>query len=108
MPRGYTVTMNKLILALGLAFLCLGSPARAAACPSCRDALATAESKDGTPQGGFSWQGEAVSLSVLFMLAVPFTLMGGFGIAFYRLSRPLKGAATEANAVPVTAEAIPS
>jgi hypothetical protein len=86
---GYTVGMKWYILFLLLAVLALGSPGGAAACPSCRDALATTDDKEGTPLDGFGLQGEAISASVLFMLAVPFTLVSLFGVACYRLrSRP--------------------
>jgi hypothetical protein len=62
-------------------------PDTGVACPSCRDALASQESLSGTPEDGFGQTGEAVSLSVLFMLAMPFTLLAGFGTGFYLISR---------------------
>lgn len=105
---GYTVSMKNPFLLLALALVFLGSPTLVSACPSCRDALATADDKDGTPQSGFSWQGEAVSLSVLFMLAVPFTTVGAFGIALYRLRQPAEIKASETTPGPVPPEAIPS
>ena len=86
---GYTVSMKHGLLLLFLALLWLGAPRVATACPSCRDALATSENKDGTPGLGFGAEGEAISASVIFMLAIPFLMASGFGLAFYRLSRPV-------------------
>ena len=51
-------------------------PAIADACPMCK---AGAEANDRLPRAFFA--------SILFMLAVPFTLFGGFGVAFWRLSK---------------------
>ena len=82
---GYTVRMKRLILSLLLFIAAFGSPGGVAACPSCRDSLATAENKDGTPLEGFGVQAEAISVSVLFMLAAPFTMVGLFGAVCYRL-----------------------
>ncbi len=52
------------------------------ACPGCKEAVAG----DGE-EGGVSRAGIAFSISVLFMLSMPFLLVAGFGAAFYRLYR---------------------
>lgn len=48
----------------------------AAACPMCKTAN---ESEDRRPQ--------AYMYSILFMLAMPATVLTGFGVGFYRLAR---------------------
>ena len=60
------------VLFAALAFL----PEAAQACPMCK---AAAESDDRLPRAFFA--------SILFMLAVPTALFGGFGVAFWRLSK---------------------
>ena len=51
------------------------------ACPNCSTAVANSESGEpgGTPVGFY--------YSILFMLGMPFLLLGGFGFAFYRLHK---------------------
>jgi hypothetical protein len=51
----------------------------ASACPSCKEALA-ASSGGGDLVSGFFW-------SILFMLSMPFLLLGSFGLYFYYLLR---------------------
>lgn len=59
--------------------LSAGSPALA--CPNCKDSLSEGASRQ-SPQ-----LGAGLSYSVLFMLAVPFSLFGGGAFALYRASR---------------------
>lgn len=48
----------------------------ASACPMCANAVAEGQN-----------QSQAFYYSILFMLSMPFLLLGAFGAAFYRLSR---------------------
>ena len=50
------------------------------ACPSCKDAVA---GSDGKVAAETSRLGRGFSYSVLFMMSVPFVLVGGFGTACY-------------------------
>lgn len=83
--------MKRHIRLLLLLALLVGAPASVGACPGCRDALASHANPNGTPwdveQGD---HGAAYSYSVLFMLGIPFALFGGFGGAFWWLSRPVR------------------
>lgn len=67
---------NTIIACMALAILLTADAAWA--CPMCKVA---AESDDRLPR--------AFMLSILFMLAMPFTLAGCFGVAFYRLSKKM-------------------
>lgn len=73
---------NALALA---ALLCLAGPLvdRAAACPMCQ--IANEATGDARPR--------AYMYSILFMLSMPATILAGFGIGFYRLSRRAPDAA---------------
>lgn len=67
------------ILILAFAFTAAATDAvPASACPMCQQA-AEAQEEDNVPQ--------AYMFSILFMLAMPATLLAGFSIAFYRLSK---------------------
>ena len=78
-------TPRRTLRTLAVAAVCLSANA-ALACPMCK---AAAEADDKLPR--------AFMASILFMLAVPFTLATGFGVAFYRLSqqRPVEGVEPE-------------
>ena len=51
----------------------------ASACPSCKEALASSSGR-GDLVSGFFW-------SILFMLSMPFVLLGSLGFYFYCLVR---------------------
>src|SRR5690606_23098043 len=70
-------TMRSITIAC-IAFAVLLATDVAFACPMCKVA---AESDDRLPR--------AFMLSILFMLAMPFTLAAVFGTAFYRLSKKM-------------------
>ena len=56
----------------------------AAACPGCRDALASQGNPNGSPWDGFQGDtGKAFSYSVLFMLGTFLTMLFGFGGVFW-------------------------
>ena len=61
-------------MSLGLVLLLMGV---AEACPSCKQALATAEKAQGDVVGAYMW-------SILFMLSMPFALVGTFGFSMWR------------------------
>ena len=77
-------TLVLLLLAITCALMFV--PA-ASACPGCKEAVAASEDENGTPEQSFSSIGAAYSYSVLFMLGMLFTMLLGFGGAFYRLYR---------------------
>jgi hypothetical protein len=60
-------------------------PASASACPLCKEALVSQDQEDDDPLR----EARAYNNSILFMLAVPYTLVGAFGFLVYRgLKRP--------------------
>jgi hypothetical protein len=75
--------MRRLFLALLIVGLVLVGPAVdvATACPLCKEAN---ETNPALPR--------AYMYSILFMLAVPATVLTGFGIGFYRLSKAAQNA----------------
>lgn len=82
--------MKQTLLFLLAFFLLHGAVEHAVqACPSCKDALAAARNPNATPLDTDQDEaGSAFSYSVLFMLAMPFTLLLGFGGAFWLMCRP--------------------
>jgi hypothetical protein len=77
--------MRRLILAAVLAlstFVC-GTPARA--CPMCQ--VANESGEPGEDCAVRDARPRAYMYSILFMLAMPATLLTGFGFGFYRLHR---------------------
>jgi hypothetical protein len=56
------------------------------ACPGCKQALATAEGEQGNMVNGYFW-------SILFMLSMPFTLLGLFAGSMYLAVRKARAAA---------------
>jgi di/tricarboxylate transporter len=64
------------------------------ACPGCKQALA--DSKGGDTIAGYFW-------SILFMMSMPFTLLGGFSGYMYLLVRRARAAAG-ATSEPAAAE----
>ena len=71
----------------GAVLICLATAVPLSACPMCKLATETT-----------SRQPRAYMYSILFMMSMPATIMTGFGIAFYRLSRKAAGMQQEAAA----------
>jgi heme/copper-type cytochrome/quinol oxidase subunit 2 len=59
------------------------------ACPGCKQALATAEGEQANMVNGYFW-------SILFMLSMPFTLLGLFAGSMYLAVRKARNAAQPA------------
>jgi hypothetical protein len=57
--------------------LVLGLTTTAQACPGCKEALASNDGVQGDIVSGYFW-------SILFMMSMPFTILGMFGIVVYR------------------------
>ena len=75
-PKSLT-RIGCLVAAVAVCWLC--GAETASACPSCKEALA-ASSGGGDLVSGFFW-------SILFMLSMPFLLLGSLGLYFYFLVR---------------------
>lgn len=69
-----------LAVALAALVILLALSSTAAACPSCKNALASHDGRQGDIISGFMW-------SILFMLSMPFALVGSFGAYMYVLVR---------------------
>ena len=82
LPRN--IKRGLLIVAVGALFLSALSVDTALACPGCKQALA--DSKGGNMIAGYFW-------SILFMMSMPFTLLGGFSGYMYLLVRRARAAA---------------
>jgi len=89
------LTRSPLLLAtiMGL-FVCVFAADVATACPSCKEALA---SDGGDKIAGYFW-------SILFMMSMPFTLLGGFSTYMYVLVRRTRAAAGNAGPTDAYAE----
>lgn len=73
----------------------LSIAATAQACPACKQALASTENAAaGNPIQGFMW-------SILFMMSMPFLLLGGFGTYLWYIVRRARLAAERAQAAAV-------
>jgi hypothetical protein len=59
------------------ALIVAGSAREAAACPNCKEAVVASEGQVASMASGYNW-------SVLFMLAVPFSLLGTGALAVHR------------------------
>jgi len=68
------------LLATGLLLLCMASGSEAFGCPNCKDAVNTADPEGLNVARGYFY-------SILLMLAMPFTLVGSFGIYVWREMR---------------------
>jgi hypothetical protein len=73
--------MRTFVLAAALSIGWIATGSIADACPMCSAAV---ESGQSTYSGNVP---AAFNTSILFMLSVPYFLLGCFGFAFYRLSR---------------------
>jgi len=80
------LNFRAILVPLLLASFLLVAPT-ASACPGCKEAVAAADDENGTPEQSISRAGAAYSYSVLFMLGMLFTMLLGFGGAFYRIYR---------------------
>lgn len=74
-----------LVIAVTAVVLSALSVDSALACPGCKQALA--DSKGGNMIAGYFW-------SILFMMSMPFTLLGGFSGYMYLLVRRARATAT--------------
>lgn len=70
---------------------CLLLVGDAAACPSCKAAIASSKAGQGDLVGGFFW-------SILFMMSMPFVLLGSFSGLMYWQVRKARRAAAAADA----------
>ena len=70
----------------------------ASACPTCKEALAGTEGGGDIVNGYF--------YSIMFMVSMPFTILGGFGVCVYRAVNKAKasGMYDEANYMPRSAQ----
>ena len=68
--------LGRPVLAIGFI---LAMASVAAACPTCKDQLAHDPASSNLARG--------YVMSILFMLSMPATLLGGFSLGFYRLHR---------------------
>ncbi|MCO6466401.1 MAG: hypothetical protein J5I53_07285 [Bradyrhizobiaceae bacterium] len=73
--------MKRLLLGVCLLFLLVGT-LNVKACPACKDGYAA-----GSKQAAI---GESYSISVLFMLGVPFTIVTVAGVAYVRHMKRIK------------------
>lgn len=84
------LAMRSILAALLLMTIAAGAlqPATVTACPMCKVANedAPAVGADGRPLDTNA-RPRAYMYSILFMLSMPVTLLSGFGIAFYRMTR---------------------
>jgi hypothetical protein len=87
-----------ILLLLALTFL-LVMPRAGQACPNCNDIM-TANADDG--EDPFK-EARAFNTSILFMLSVPYVILGIAGIAFWRLHRIRQAQITAAPPPMVTA-----
>lgn len=70
------MSIHRLAMLMIVVVACLGFASLAEACPGCKDAIAeTDPSKSGIVQGYF--------YSILFMMSMPFLLLGSFGGYLY-------------------------
>jgi hypothetical protein len=70
--------IHRLTLVLAAAALFMASPAPA--CPNCKEAASAAIDEGGDPLR----EARAYNHSIYFMLAVPYTIAGVFGVYVYR------------------------
>jgi uncharacterized paraquat-inducible protein A len=83
-------TVTSLLAAMILALLLAGT---AAACPGCKDALAANDNQGGQLVAGYFW-------SILFMMSMPFVLVGTFGGSMYLAVRRARAAEAASAAAP--------
>ena len=69
--------MRSFGIVLALALLLVGAGSSASACPNCKEAVSAQPSEVAGMARGYN-------MSVLFMLAVPFTMLGGGAFAVAR------------------------
>ena len=80
---------------MALLVVVLSTATVAQACPACKQALASTENvAAGNPIQGFMW-------SILFMMSMPFLLLGGFGTYLWYIVRRARLAAERAQAAAV-------
>ncbi len=77
MRRSFQIGWLTIALAL---FAHLPCERSARACPSCKEAVSQSESETASMSEGYNW-------SVLFMLVVPFSMMGAGAFAIHQAAR---------------------
>ena len=78
--RAFPWPAARCLLAVGLLLLCVAAGSEAFGCPNCKDAVNTADPEGLNVARGYFY-------SILLMLAMPFTLVGSFGIYVWREMR---------------------
>ncbi len=74
-----TCRVGLLTLAIALSTLLHGVPA-ARACPNCKEAVSLQDGEAANQANGYNW-------SVMFMIAVPFSMMGTGAFALHRAAK---------------------
>lgn len=79
--RNFWTTYGRLVLALLVVAIVLVAAGDAMACPTCKDGLAENDAASQAQARGFFY-------SILFMMAMPFVIIGTFGgAAYYSIRR---------------------
>ena len=94
-------TVRWLVRPLSILWLVCLLAGTAAACPTCKEALAGTEGAGDIINGYF--------YSIMFMVSMPFTILGGFGVCAYRAVNKAKatGMYDEANYMPRRMDSLP-
>ena len=87
------VPFGRAALAAVVVAACVGAGAEALGCPTCKDAVNTADPEGLNVARGYFY-------SILLMLAMPFTLVSSFGIYVWREMRRQRLAAPEHDDAP--------
>ena len=81
--RRFALTRSAIWCACAALVLTLAVPPAARACPLCAENTEAQSEQMGEPAN----PALGYAISIIFMISVPFTLVGGFGYALYRNSR---------------------
>ena len=91
-----TLRAARLLAPILLTMLCLSVASLAEACPLCKQALENSETAGADPVRGYFW-------SILFMMSMPFLLLGSFSgymyLAVRKARREQEAKAAEQNAL---------
>ncbi len=79
--------MQSLVSAIALLALVMALGSTASACPSCKAALANHDNAHGNMVAGYFW-------SILFLMSMPFAILGSFSGYMYLLVRRARGGQT--------------
>jgi hypothetical protein len=99
--RWRLIPSNRRILAALLLVACVAMATDALGCPTCKDAVNTADPEGLNVARGYFY-------SILLMLAMPFTLAGSFGLYVWREMRRQKLAAAESVVEPTRTADLPA